>query len=209
MSSENKQRLTLLSTKEKRSAVSGGAVDDAIPEDLLRQRLRNEAGVSFDSHAIIKVVASRAGYCRGFNVPGIPGPVQPARMEPAELVKQAITTCAVIDELIVRMKSMHPDLTCWVNDALYRGRGETVGTLRDRVQPDLYLLRAAVVQAGSVIAERPVRTGPKRSPWLLARDAIAATLREHSQPVIAAKAAKPLAVDLLELCGLPSPRRRR
>jgi len=43
----------------------------------------------------------------------------------------------------------------------------------------------------------------------MARDAITTALREHSQPPMAVKAAKPLAAEILEHCGLMSPRKPR
>lgn len=199
---KNKQRLTLLTRKEKAAADTGGWVDERIPHDLLRQRLMNEGGREFDIDAILPKIAYQVGWVR------MTQKHDAAHMEPKEIAQQAKETVAVIDELLSRLQHLHPHLAAEADYILFKARKEFVLSIKQRVQPDLYLLRASINQACGVIQKRPVKTGPKRNGWMVARDAIAKLLREHSKPTIAAKTARALAVELLELCDLPSPRGR-
>jgi hypothetical protein len=48
---------------------------------------------------------------------------------------------------------------------------------------------------------RPVRMGPKTD-WSTVRDAIATSLRRHSNPPVSDKDSEALAGELLKLCGL-------
>lgn len=207
MTANSKQRLTLLTKAEKLAAVTGGALDENIPANLIRKRLRDEARVTFDTDALLPAIASRVAWCRGLQVPGGKGqPAKAKRMEPTEIASQAADTCAVIDELMTRLDKLHPDLRAHADELLWRAGGEFVHTLRDRIQPDVYRLRAAIEQARLTVVDAGSKRGPKASAWTTARDGLAGDLHQHSQPVLAAKAAKALAVDLLELCGQSSPR---
>jgi hypothetical protein len=137
------------------------------------------------------------------------GTVPPVRMERAEIVQQSQEAIRVIDALTDRLANLHPDLDCWANDALVRSRGEFIETVVHRCKKDLYRLRAAIDHAGRVVAQYPVKTGPKPNPWSDAVELVAAELRAHSTPKLAAKSARNLAIDLLSICGLQSPRKRQ
>ena len=207
MSTPNKQRLIRMTRAEKRAAITGGAVDDRIPEVALLRRLENEPDWDFESGPILEAVARAAGRCRGFHVPSEPGGIVPPRMEPAQVVEQARATVAVIDELRERLANLHPDIDCWANDALYRSQSTFIHELAQRIDPDLLRVRAAVDHAGRTLSSRKVRTGPK-SEWTTVRESLMETLRDCSTPKIPKKDAKAPATDMLELCGLPSGRKK-
>lgn len=207
MTSSNTQRLLLLTREEKLAAVTGGAIDDSIPELQIIQRLKNEVS-RFDTAAILPLIRSQAGRCRGFHIPGKRGPVIPSSLEPAEVIKQAGATCSVIDELRTRLANLHPDIDALANQVIYETRHEFLHDANARMDQDLLRIRAAITSASRTLRKSPSKAGPKHSGWQSARDAIAEALRKYSVPVIASKAATALAVDLLNLCGLKSPRGR-
>ena len=209
MSRTNKQRLTLMTRAEKRAAITGGAVDERIPEATLLRRLENEPDCEFESGPIVEAAAGAAGRCRGFHVPGESGGIVPPRMEPAQVVEQARATVAVIDELRTRLANLHPDIDCWANDALYRSQSTFIHELARRIDPDLLRVRAAVNHAGRTLAAQGRRTGPKDAEWKTARTSIAEALRQHSTPRISIKQSTMLSEDLLALCGLRSRRKVR
>lgn len=202
-----RERLPLVTPVERAATVTGGAVDDRIPEEKIRRRLQDEGAGRLDVAPILAVVARQAGQCRGFQNPGHKMPVTSVHLSPAEVSKQAELTCETIDALFDRLDTLHPDLGALANDALYLSRGEFLFQIKQRISPDLYRIRAAVQHAGKV-AGASGKPGPKHNPWMQARDQIAAALREHSRPSMSGKAAQGLAADLLELCGLLSPRKR-
>lgn len=208
MASTNKQRVTLVTPIERQAAVTGGVVDDRVPEDTIRQRLADEAGIVFKVDQIIVELGRSAGRVRGFSVPGM-GMMPPVRMERAEIVQQSQETIRTIDALIDRLANLHPDLDCWANDALVKSCGEFIETVMHRCQDDLYRLRAAIDHAGKVVERYPAKKGPKPGPWSDAVKGMTDVLQAHSTPRLAAKSAKGLAVDLLSLCGLQNPRKGR
>lgn len=202
MSKDNKQRVTLLTRREKKAADLGGMLDDRIPEDAIRQRLANE-GREFDTDAVLAELARQCAEIRFI------GRIEASDLEPREVVEQAQETAAVVAELLERLQHMHPDLDCRASEILFSSRQIGVHQLAERIKPDLYLLQAALMLAAGKIAKRPTRTGPKRNQWTHSRDALAGTLRTHSAPAIPKKDSRTLAAELLELCGLPSPRKSR
>lgn len=208
VASNNKQRVTLVTAKERRAAVSGGVVDDRVPDESIKCRLSSEANVAFDVDEIIRAIARSAGRVRGFSVPGM-GVVPPVRMERAEIVQQSQEAIRTIDALTDRLANLHPDLDCWANDILMQTHGEHIDSIVERCEKDLMRIRAAINHAGHVVAKYPAKTGPKPSTFDTAVKEVAGELRERSKPRLAAKACKDLAIDLLQLCGLESPRKSR
>lgn len=194
----NKQRLTKITRTAKQASDTGGVLDFSIPEALLRQRLATDPK-KYDVDAILQELSHRVAWARlEASVP---------RMKPSEVSKQAKDTAAVIDELIVRINHIYPELESFVDEALYQARGEFVLDMRGRIEPDLYRLRGVMLSVAKTIDANPGQTGPK-SAWPIMRDAIANTLRDHSEPQLDSRGAKALAAELLELCEMPSPRRR-
>lgn len=196
----NKQRLTKITKREKQAAKSSGAMDERIPEDQIRRRLSDEAGKTFEIDALLGAIANRIGWLR------LTAEAEAARMKPSEIARQAADTIGVIDELLVRLRHLHPELQARAADALFRARGEFPSSIEQRIEPDLYRYRAALAHAARQIESAPAKRGPRATAWHTARDGIAAALREHSTPPVPLKAAKAIAVELLELCGHPSPR---
>jgi hypothetical protein len=110
---------------------------------------------------------------------------------------------------VERLQNLHPDLQCWGNDILYRAHGEFLLTLRDRLEVDLRRMHAAIHHAGLTVARYPPKTNSQGNVWTRCRDEIAVALRVHSTPKTSVKSAKALAIELMDLCGLRSPRKPR
>lgn len=203
----NKQRLTLLSRHEKKAALTGGAVDDSIPEKALREILGKIHTHDFGADAILAVVAEQAKYCRGFSTPGIKKCETPAHMQPHEIESQAKDTAAVIDELMSRIRHMNPELKAKADEQLYGAFGSFALGMIENMRPDLYRLRAALQRAGDDIGSSAKR-GPKSSGKADARRAVAATIMMHSKRrtpsrrPLAKDRADELAGDLLDACGI-------
>lgn len=201
----NKQRLTLLTTKAKRAATTGGVMDSTIVDPAaVAQRLADE-NRTFDTPAVLAALGRAVAEIRGVQATD-PKLRADAYLEPAEIVEQAKQTMGVIDELLHRLEHAHPDLDCWASDALMRAFGQDLLMFRMRLQPDLCRLRSAFNLAGEKVSAYPKKAGPKRTPWMVQREALGKVLHEHSTPPLPVKAAPALAADLLELAGLPNPR---
>src|SRR5690606_11286799 len=113
---KNKQRLPRVSRREKSAAITGGCIDNSIPEEGIKKRLDNEGKYKFDTTTLLSVVRRCAADCRGFANPGWRGLVRPVSLERAEIVKQAEIVAQDILELIERFEHLHPDLDCWANE---------------------------------------------------------------------------------------------
>lgn len=188
----NKQRITMLSEREKQAAVTSGALDLEIPDAAIRQRLENEPR-TFDTEAVLTELARKVAYERLRQ--------SRPRLKPSQISDQAAATVAVIDELVNRVNHMHPSLEAVVNEILMRTQGEFVYQLSDRIAPDLYGLRSGLNVAIQMNKNEPVPTGPKGARKAL-KESVADILRRHSDPPISNLESKAVAVELLELCEI-------
>lgn len=199
----NKQRITKLSPAEIQASIAAtdaaarGAVDDAIPEEAIGMALDRFGRRAFDRAAIFQALRNRARMNRLMARAG--------HLEPAEIVKQARDTAAVIDELLLRLEHLHPDLVDRADETLMYARGDFIGAIQERIELDLKRVRVALQEAGDAIAAQPMQKGPK-STWPSMRDEIADILRQHSSPPLPKREAKELAAEILALCGLADPR---
>jgi hypothetical protein len=197
-----------VSRKEKLASITGGAIDDRIPLEKWRARLDHEHGNTFDVDAMATPnVAFAIAYARGISIPGERHPVVPPRMEPKEIREQAATLAACADELLERLDALHPDLEMYVRDALWHAYGESGLSVVPRIREGIVRIRAAVQHGGAQVGRG--KPGPKSTPWSEARDAVCAALVAHSTPRLGASAAREIAEDLLQLCGLKKPRAAR
>ena len=198
---ENKQRVTLLTTRERRASTSGGILDDRIPETAVAQRLTNEAGFSIEQANVVSVLRARVAWCRLMQSP------ESNRLEPREISQQALDTAAAAEELIARMEFMVPSLAGVADEKAFQAWGETVFEMETRMKDDLHRLIALMRDAARQIRAQPSKPGEKTTERKVARAEIAETLRAHSDPRLGQRAAKELADELLTLCGLPNRRR--
>jgi hypothetical protein len=189
----NKQRLTLMSRREKTAASTGGWLDERIPEDAVRTRLSNEPR-TINVDPVLTILKSRVGWTRLLAAP------EANHLEPNDIRQQARDTAAVLEELQVRLHYMHPNLKALVDGSLFRAHELSVLTIRERTKPDLLLLAASLRMAESTIANWPVRTGPKYKEAQGAMAAIAKALRDHSKPSYSVKDSRALAKELLGYC---------
>jgi hypothetical protein len=187
----NKQRITQLTKREKQAAINSGVLDYSLPESV-RQRLENDSR-TFDIETVLEQIGREVAWIRL--------QYSPPNMRPSEVNKQGVDTVAVIDELIDRIDHMHPDLAADMDELLYQSRGEFGPQLRERIAPDLYSIRSALVAAIQKRENELVRTGPKGD-WAAKQIAVADILRNYAKGPISKAESKALAKELLNLCNV-------
>jgi hypothetical protein len=196
-----KQRLMKLTRQEIAASPQGGWIDERVPVEDVRQLLTREPRVTFDTQSLLVDLGRIAGHARLMR--------DVVRLERDQKAAQARETVAVIDELVQRLLHMDPHVEALATDLLYNAEKVSVLWVRQRIAPDLYLLRAALAGAATTIENKPSRTGPRPTWWTRARDDLTQALLDRATPRLAKKAAKALAVEILALCELRSPRKDR
>lgn len=196
----NKQRLTLLTKKERRSTSRSGWVDETLPDKQIEQRLLDEPGVIFDARSILDVLAYEVGLVRLLEQS------EDSRLEPNEIAHQARQTADVIQELMERLEHMHFEIEAKVDATLVRSFGESVLQIREDLRPRLSRLMVLTRKVASEIERAPVRTGPKHRQRDLAKAHLTAALRANSDPPVGARRASALASDVLAITGVSTGR---
>lgn len=197
---ENKQRVTLLTEKEKAAAKTGGALNTDIPEKKLRAILAKQSTATFDADVILTSLANAMGSFRFGNE------IASVYMTNADDIKQANETAAVVQELITRLLHMSPTVSTMVSETLWVARREFAHSVIERINPDLYMLQAALNKAASEIEKWPTVRGarPKHDRNALIRKTYQ-LLRNNSSPRLSAINARTLTRELLNCCGIHAP----
>lgn len=195
MTTENKQRLTLLTSREVAAADTGGSLDEQLDEKSLLEILKR-SGRAFDAGAVLDVVRGRVGWYRlSKSHKDIPQ---------REITEQARATAAVIDELMTRLTDMHPDVYAHACAWMLKHKGEMAHAVMERVKPDLSWLGWALKAAADAMPE-----GKGGRPADVERDKayreVYEALLEHCKDDVPLVEARALAADLLLACGVDVP----
>lgn len=203
MTTENKQRLTMLTRKEVAAADTGGVLDERIDEQRLRKILR-DAGrdrddnpIEFDAAPILDVLMERVGLYRMLERhEGIPQ---------SEITKQARDTAAVIDELMTRLMNMHPDVYARACAWMLKQKKEMAHAVMRRVLgEDLMWMKLALESAADAMPEGKGGR-PSEGERDTAYRAVYAALFANCRQRLTKKLAQTVARDLLVGCGVPVP----
>lgn len=197
---KNKQRVTLLTPKEGAAANPGGLIDTRIPEPKLRAILAKQSTATFDADVILTSLANAMGRFR------FSQEIASVYMPPADAIKQANETAAVVQELITRLNHLNPTVSAMLNETLWLARKEFANSIIERISPDLYMLQAALNKAASEIEKWPTERGrrPNHDRNALIRKTYL-LLQTNSTPQLTNKSARALTRALLECCGVRLP----
>lgn len=196
MTSENKQRLTMLTRKEVAAADTGGVLDEQIDERRLREILR-KSGTEFDADPILEVLKVRVGWYRLLN--------RHEDIAQREITKQAKDTAAVIDELMTRLMNMHPDVYAHACAWMREHKKEMAHAVMERVLgEDLLWMKLALESAANAM---PKGKGGRRSEGErdTAYRAVYEALLKHCRDGVTLLVARELAACLLAGCGMAVP----
>lgn len=196
----NKQRVTMLSRKEKAAtaAMSGGWSNDIIPRAEVVKLLTQFVTDGIDAAALADVLTHRMGWYR------MQVNAAAARLTRQECIDQATHTAAVAHELLERLSNLYPDVEAVADHVIYKARGEFVHAIKERIKPDLYLLQVAMERTAAEISEWPTKTGPKVNPSHILLAEIFNAIRKQA-PAIGVTRARRLAAEMLGVCGVAAP----